>query len=332
MVWKNRNGDVMEIRRLQYFVCTAELGSLCRASDVLRIAQPALTRQVRLLEEELGVTLFTRTRRGMRLTEEGEQLLADVLGPLRQLEGALQNARSSSSGLSGNVAVGMTPTVAYFLAQPLLERMTREAPSVALRITESSALHLGEGLVTGELDMALLYEPLPDHKLLNRELLTEDLVVAGPPNSGLSPDRYLTINEMTQLPLILPNPKNGLRSITERYAAKYNVRFHIKYVIDSFQVLKEMVSNGYGYSIMPLSSFLKDVDDGKLSYSPVIKPSRRTLVLSSKTHCRIPRIMTKLDQAVREVLWDLHQSGRIYGELKILPDRVDARPPLLKVA
>jgi LysR family nitrogen assimilation transcriptional regulator len=322
----------MEIRRLQYFVSTAELGSLCRASDVLRIAQPALTRQMRLLEEELGVTLFTRTRRGMRLTEEGEQLLADVLGPLRQLEGALQNIRSFSSGLNGNVAVGMTPTVAYFLAQPLLERMTRDAPNVALRIAEGSAQNLSEGLLTGELDMALLYEPLIEHKLLNRELLTEDMVVIGSPQSGLSPDCPLTITELTQLPLILPNPKNGLRSITERYAAKLNVRFQIKYVIDSFQVLKEMVRNGYGYSIMPLSSILKEVENGTLTYSPVIQPSRRTLVLCTKAHGRLPRIMTKLDSVVREVLWELHQSGRIFGEIKMPPDRIETMKPVLKVA
>ena len=113
----------MEIRRLRYFICIAELGSLGRAADILRIAQPALTRQVQLLEQELGIMLFTRTRRGMHLTEAGSQLLAEVTGPLRDLEGALQNIRSLNAGLSGNVTVGMTPTVTYFLAQPLLERM-----------------------------------------------------------------------------------------------------------------------------------------------------------------------------------------------------------------
>lgn len=322
----------MEIRRLEYFVCTAELGSLCRASDVLRIAQPALTRQVRLLEEELGVTLFTRTRRGMRLTEEGEQLLADVIGPLNQLKGALQNIRSLSSGLSGNVAVGMTPTVAYFLAQPLLERMTIDAPNVAVRVAEGSAAQLSEGLITGELDMALLYEALDDHKLLNRELLTEDMVVVGSPTSGLSPERHLSIEEVTELPLILPNPKNGLRGITERYAAKYNVHFQIKYVVDSFQVLKEMVGKGFGYSTLPLSSILKEVENGTLTYSPVVKPARRTLVLSSRPHYRIPRIMTKLDQAVCEVLWELHRAQRISGQLKIPPDSRDRKPPLPRVA
>src|SRR6516162_5432468 len=228
----------MEIRRLHYFVRTAELGSLCRASDVLRIAQPALTRQVRLLEEELGVTLFTRTRRGMRLTEEGEQLLADVVGPLRQLDAALQNIRSVSSGLSGNVTVGMTPTVACVLAEPLIGRMGMEAPNVAVRIAEGTAIPLAEGLTSGELDMALLYDAPDDPRLTVRELLTEDMVVVGAPGGALGPGRVIDIEELITFPLILPNPKNGLRSVTERYAARFNVCFHIKHVIDSFPVLK----------------------------------------------------------------------------------------------
>jgi DNA-binding transcriptional LysR family regulator len=320
----------MEIRRLQYFVSTAELGSLCRASDVLRIAQPALTRQVRLLEEELGVTLFTRTRRGMRLTEEGEQLLADVVGPLRQLEGALQNIRSFSSGLSGSIAVGMTPTVASFLAQPLLERMVVDAPNVAVRIVEGTELHLCEALTTGELDVALLYEPLTDQRLVSHELLTEEMVVVGPPNSGLGPDRLLTIADLKALPLILPNPKNGLRGVTERYAAKYDVRFEIKYVIDSFQVLKEMVGKGHGYTILPLSAVLREVEASTLTYAPVHKPSRRTLMLAAKVHGRVPRVMDRLEQVVHGVLWELHQARRIFGAMKI-PRPQDQRPAL-KVA
>ncbi len=318
----------MEIRRLQYFVCIAELGSLGRAADILRIAQPALTRQVRLLEQELGVMLFTRTRRGMHLTDEGSQLLSEVTGPLRQLEGALQNMRSITSGLSGHVAVGMTPTVTYFLAQPLLERMAEVAPDVVLRIVEGTGLHLGEGLMTGELDMGLLYEALHDNRLVNRDLLTEELVVVGSPQSGLAPGRELSIGELTELPLILPNPKNGLRSITERYAAKYAVHFRIKYVIDSFHVLKEMVGNGHGCTITPLSSVLKEVEAGTLTYSPMQNPSRRTLVVATKTHCRIPRVLAKVQDVMEEVLCELHQQGRIFGNLKIKRARGFERPTL----
>ena len=318
----------MEIRRLQYFVCIAELGSLGRAADILRIAQPALTRQVRLLEQELGVALFTRTRRGMQLTDEGTQLLAEVTGPLRHLEGALQNIRSRGAELSGSVAVGMTPTVACFLAQPLLERLASIAPDVALRIVEGTSLHLGEGLLSGELDMGLLHEPLHDPHLESRDLMTEDMVVVGSMSSGLSPDRALLIGALTELPLILPNPKNGLRTITERYAAKYNVHFQIKYVIDSLPVLKDMIGNGHGYGILPLSAILKEVEAGQLTYARLKNPTRRTLVVSTRTNSRIPRVMTKLQSVMEDVLCTLHQAGRISGELKF----AHARRPALKVA
>lgn len=307
----------MEIRRLEYFVCTAELGSLGRASDALRIAQPALTRQVRLLEQELGVTLFTRTRRGMTLTEEGEQLLADVVGPLRQLEGALQNIRSFSAGISGNIAVGMTPTVAYFLAQPLLQRMADDAPKVALRIVEGTASHIEEGLITGELDAGVLYGPSRDDKLVCRELLTEEMVVIGAADSGLSADSPLGIGELTALPLILPNPKNGMRGVSERYAAKYNVRFDIRYVIDSFQVLKDMVGKGFGYTILPLSAVLREVESGALAYAPIENPQRRTLISAARPHSRMPRVLSRLDQVIAEVLHELHARRRVFGELKL---------------
>src|ERR1700761_5036470 len=119
----------MEIRRLSYFVRIAEDGSLTKAAGVLRIAQPALSRQVRLLEEELGVALFSRTARGMRLTEEGEFLRASVAGPLRAMELALQSVRSFSSRIEGNFGIGMPSAIAAVLAKPLVLRMDAGFPN-----------------------------------------------------------------------------------------------------------------------------------------------------------------------------------------------------------
>ncbi len=321
----------MEIRRLEYFVCIAEQGSLCRASDVLRIAQPALTRQVRLLEQELGVTLFIRTRRGMRLTEEGEQLLAETVGPLRQLEGALQNIRCFSSGISGNVVVGMPPTVAYFLAQPLLERVTHEEPHIAVRIVEGSSKHLNEWLLSGDLDLAVLYGPSTDDKLRTRDLVVEDMVLVGSSHSDLSPEKTLSFKDLTELPLILPNPRNELRVVSERLSAKYKTRFQVKYVIDSFFVLKEMVRDGHGYTIMPVSAIMKEIEGGSLKYAPIENTNTRTLVLATKPHLRSPRIAIKMDQMIQDVIFELYEDHRIFGEIKITKPRPSEPKPLLRV-
>ncbi len=320
----------MEIRRLEYFVCIAEQGSLGRASDLLRIAQPALTRQVRLLEQELGVTLFIRSRRGMRLTEEGEQLLSDVMGPLRQLEGALQNTRCFSSGIGGNVAIGMPPTVAYFLAQPLLERIALEEPNLAVRVVEGTSTHLNEWVLSGELDLAVLYGPSIDDKLRTRDLLIEEMVLVGSARSDLSPDKPVSFEELTKLPLILPNPRNGLRAISERFAARYKAYFKIKYVMDSFPITKKMVEDGNGFTIFPVSAVLREVESGLLKYAPIANSNCRTLVLAKKLHSRSPRIMAAMDKIIQDVLVELHDDLRIFGDLKIARTLPGERRPALR--
>lgn len=306
----------MDLRRLEYFVCIAEQGSLGRASEVLHVAQPALTRQVRLLEQELGATLFIRTRRGMRLTEEGEELLADIVSPLRELGGALQNLRSYSFGLSGNLAVGMTPTVAYYLARPLIERMDVAAPKVSLHVIEGSSIYLNEALARGELDVALLYEPSGDARFKCRELLTEEIMLVGAPGS-LVPEHTMRVHELAKLPLILPNPKNGLRGITERYGKKWNVQFQIKHVLDSYQTLREMVGAGHGFTMVPLASVLRDVERGFLSYCRIENAPKRTLRSTLPAYSCLPRTVTELTKVIDGVLWELHDNRRIFGELRI---------------
>jgi LysR family nitrogen assimilation transcriptional regulator len=285
----------MDLRRLNYFVSIAEQGSLCRASDVLRIAQPALTRQMRLLEEEVGVQLFTRTRRGMHLTNAGEQLLMDVTGPLRQLARAFENVRPVSLELSGNIAVGLPPTVSCFLAQSFLERMSIDVPNVTLRIIEGTSAHLNDWLVSGEIDIAVLYGPLTDNSLRSHDLVAEEMVLVCSPNSNFSPDRSVSFSELRHLPLILANPRNGLRAISERLAARYKSHFNIKYVIDSLSLTKEMVAGGHGYTIMPVSAIMPEIRDGTLTYAPIENPITRMLVVAAKSHPRIPRIIGKAD-------------------------------------
>jgi len=317
----------MDTRRLGYFVCVAETGSLGRASEVLRIAQPALTRQVRQLEAEVGLTLFTRTRRGMQLTEDGEQLFADVIGPLRQLERAFRNTAAVSSGLSGSIAIGMPPTVACCLAQPLLEKVSREEANIDVRLVEGTARHIDEWLVSGELDMAVLYEASRNDKLSARELIVEDMVLVGPRDCALLPQRPLSFRDVAKLPLILPNPRNGLRAASDAQAALYKTRFQIKYVIDSLPTLKQMVIDGHGYTILPLSAVLTELEMGRLRYAPIDKPVKRTLVLATKAHNRSSRIMTKMDVLIRDLLLALFDGQRIFGDLKIQRTRRPGEEP-----
>ena len=184
----------MEIRRLNYFVRIAEDGSLTRAAEFLRIAQPALSRQIRLLEEELGVTLFSRTARGMQLTEEGEYLRASVSGPLRAMELALQNVRSFSARIEGNFAVGMPSSIGDLLAKPLALRMGAEFPNIRLRITEGLTGSLIDWLNRGMIDFALLEEASRDDRLSNRELEVFQLIGDGLTTHEIAQRLHLSVH------------------------------------------------------------------------------------------------------------------------------------------
>src|SRR3954454_24298678 len=120
----------MELRSLAYFVRVAELGSITRAASHLHLAQPALTRHVQRLEEELGVALFTRANRGVRLTEAGQKLLDGATRILRDVERTGDEIRAHDAHPSGKIVLGVTPTLCPVLMPELFARMRRDYPMV----------------------------------------------------------------------------------------------------------------------------------------------------------------------------------------------------------
>jgi LysR family nitrogen assimilation transcriptional regulator len=263
----------MEIRRLRYFVRVAEDGSLTKAAGVLRIAQPALTRQIRLLEEELGVSLFSRSARGMQLTEEGEYLRSSVAGPLRALDLALQNVRTLSPLLEGNFAIGMPSSIGDILARPLVLGMNAEFPNIKLRIMEGITGSLIDWLHRGMLDFALLEEASHDDRLTDRQLCCENLVLVGAPKSKVNPKRSISLDKVIQLPLILPTHHLGIRGVFNDALVKLRATANIKFETDSCKLIKELVATGMGYAPLPLSYFRQEYLAGTLQYSPITKSS-----------------------------------------------------------
>lgn len=270
----------MDFKRFEHFLKIAELGSLSRAADRMRIAQPALSRQIRILEEEAGTPLFSRHRRGMQLTAAGEALRQQITGPVRQIRQAFDDIRSRSIDGGGQVALGLPPTVSYILAGRLARRVAERAPSISLRIVEGYAGHLIDWLQRGEIDAALLYGPASDYQMNVTEILYEDLMLVGPATSDLDPARPVSMREIAELPLVLPSQSHGLRLVVEAAAAKAKVSLNVRYEADSFVVLKELTSFGLGYTALPLSAMGRELAAGELRHAPIGNPPvLRQLVL-----------------------------------------------------
>src|SRR5829696_5101685 len=165
----------MDLKQLEYFVRVAELGSFTRAAIALDVAQPALSRQVRLLEVELRQNLLTRNGRGASPTEAGQLLLQHGRGILHQVERAREELGRVRGALAGRVAVGLPPSVAKVLAVPLIRAFRQRMPDASVSISEGLSAGMHESLTNGRLDIALLYNTSPSPDLELTPLLEENL-------------------------------------------------------------------------------------------------------------------------------------------------------------
>jgi LysR family transcriptional regulator, nitrogen assimilation regulatory protein len=272
----------MDIRQLRTFSCVAELGSLSKASDTLRVAQPALSRQIKLLEHELRAELFTRNGRGMVLTDAGRLLLARTAGIVRQIDQVRDEIQSAGGPPSGRVVLGLVPTVSCVISARLARRTVDTYPGISLCIVESYSGHLTEWLHRGEMDLALIYGPSSDLHLSVQSLGRDPIVAVGPRGSGLSAKKQIDIGWLLKQRLVLPSHSHGLRALIEQAAAKKKLKLDVKLEADSFRVLTSLVEEGLGFTLLPPSSVRAEVASGRLETAAIAKPSpMRELTLAS---------------------------------------------------
>ena len=271
----------MDIKQLKTFICVAETGSLSAASDRLRLAQPALSRQIKLLEHKTGAQLFQRTVKGMILTESGEKLLSRVSGIIRQLEQAVDEVRSSSESITGNVAIGLMPSINSVLAVRLIEKVKSELPQVTLRIVEGYSGHLIEWLHRGDLDISFLYGPAHDLHLRCTGLLYENIALISAPGKLNNLGKEIQLSDIAHLPIVLPSSPHGIRILVDNAVAKAGVKLNVEISGDAFEVLKSLVKTGNYHAFIPLSAVNEDIREGTLEAKTFISPTiKRQLVLA----------------------------------------------------
>jgi LysR family nitrogen assimilation transcriptional regulator len=297
----------LETRRLHYFIQIAELGSLTRAAGMLRIAQPALSRQMRLLEEELGVTLFNRTPRGMQLTEDGEYLRGCVAAPLRELELGLQGMRSRPSAIEAHLVIGMPPGLAEALAERVATGMALRFPAIRFRLVEGPTGSLEDWLGRGLVDLAVLEEAARDDRLSQQRIAMLPMGLVGPANSDLSPDQPVKMLEVLRLPLVLPSHHMGIRGAIEDAAKRINSKPDVRFEADAARLIRDLVLRGIGYGILPEAYARPALGDAGLCFWPIVNPALTlNIVLASR---RTSHAAGRQAREVEEAITDLIASG-----------------------
>jgi LysR family nitrogen assimilation transcriptional regulator len=307
----------VNLQHLKTFLCVAELGSLSKASDRLRIAQPALSRQMRLLQEAVGVPLLERHRGGMRVTPAGRVMAERVGGLLRSLEQAYEGARSVPGQPRGQVALGIVPTVSHLLAGRVARRVATSYPDISLRIVESYSGHVVEWLQRGEIDAAIVYGPATEFHFRSADLLTEELMLVGHRGSTFPRDRPVGVAELAKLALVLPSRPHGLRMVVEGAAARARARLSVRFEADSFRVLKEMVTAGLGYTVLPYSAVAEEVAAGSLQAVALARPRVFRQLILGMPETGTTLATAKVVEMVCEEVASLVHSGQWRANLRI---------------
>lgn len=244
----------MDLKQIEYFVRVAELGSFTRASAALNIAQPALSRQVRLLEVELRQNLLVRNGRGATPTEAGKLLLEHGRGILHQLERVREDLGRVRGGLAGRVAVGMPTSVSKMLVVPLSRAFRERMPDAKLSISEGLSVAMQESLTNGRLDIALLYNAQSTPELEITKLLQEDLFLVQAKGGADKNKPPIALAELACIPLVIPSRPNALRTLLDTEMAAVNQRPSIALEIDGVAAILDLVADGAGAAVLPMNA------------------------------------------------------------------------------
>lgn len=271
----------MDFKQLRAFMTVADTGNVTRAAELLHLVQPAVSRQLRLLEEDIGTELFERERHGMVLTDAGKALLVYARRAMLELDRARAEIGGAVDGIGGLVTVGLLPSTADIMSSALVSAVAASYPGIRMRIAMGYAGTLQQWLETGEIDAALLYGVERSANILSRPLLEEDLWIVGPAAAKLRRKKPVPLASLVDKPLILPSGPHGIRTLVDHACAVSGVELTVAAETNAMSIQKSLVLGGHGLTVLPPIAFADELERGLVSAAPLSDPKiTRTIVLA----------------------------------------------------
>jgi LysR family hydrogen peroxide-inducible transcriptional activator len=276
----------MELQTLRSFLTVARLGSFSRAADHLGLTQPSLSQQIQKLERELGVSLFDRLGRSLRLTPFGDSLLISAERILREAEQARTALEGLKSEDSGQLRVGVIPTLLpYAMVEPLAA-FQQQFPRVELILIEAMTEELIANLRRGEIDLALLALPIRHNEIICSELFREPLLAALPPTHLFSHSEKLALSQLGMEKMLLLREGHCLRDDVLTACTKARAQFRQVFESDHLESILRLVATGYGVSLVPACATLRRSD---CRFVPLESHAvRRVAYALAKAHQALP--------------------------------------------
>lgn len=269
----------MDLALLRGFVAAAELGSLSRAAVSLDVAQSALSRQLSVLETELGGRVFHRTGRGVQLTEIGESLLPRARSLLQDAQAMIDEARQVMSQPVGMVSIGLVPAWSHPIAGRLVNWTRANHPGIRLRILEGYSSEIEAWLNSGRVDIGVFNHYRRGGRGESVSSNRMQLIMRGDDPRAAQTAR---LKSLAALSLALPARPNSLRVMLDSLCERAGIELHVGLEADSSVAIKDAVLNGALYSVLPPQGIAQERRLGLLRGVDIVEPAvRQTTVIET---------------------------------------------------
>lgn len=315
---------MLDIRQLRYFSTVAEMKSFSAAATQLRIAQPALSRCVKQIEDALGVELLIRHGRGVEITAAGEKLYFHAQRLLRDVQLVQEEVAAASGTPFGHLYVAMPPATGQMLAPPIVERYRALYPRVTLHILEGFSGYIHEWLNSGRIDVGILHNATPRPNVRIFPLLAERMYVIAPGSQARRPvpvqDSY-TVRDLASLPLILPSKPHSLRMLLEVAVARAGASLEVPIEVDGLPIIRSMVERGLGFTVFTQPAVAREVANGTLRVVPIVAPGIQwDLDIACRRDRHSSEAVRELTRIIQEEVHNLVASGVWLGAPRALSE------------
>ena len=281
------------------------------------IAQSALSRRIRDLEQDLGVALFYRNGRGVVVTEAGETFLARARSILSDVAQIRQDLNATQTTLQGVVTLGVPPSVGLVLLAPLLSQIRSDYPGIQMRVLEGFSGYVAEWLASGRVDLAVLYKvragTFPDAE----HLLFEDMhLISGREAQSLGQGSTVTLRQLQGEDMALPGAPHGLRILVDEACSRAQVSLSVAMELETLPTIRGLVSAGTVRTILPVTAVQAELQTGELTAQKIVEPviSRELILVHAPQRANAPATRAVV-QLIRDHIERLLESGAWLGRV-----------------
>ena len=264
----------MNIRDLRYIVEVAREKNFSRASSKVFVSQPALSMQIRKLEEDLGVEIFERSKQNFLITPIGAEIIKKAEIILQECEEIKLLAKNSKDPYRGEIKIGAFPTIASYFLPKFVKNIRKKFPHLKIFLIEEKSEDLILKLKNAQLDLCLLTLPIKDENLISKKIFSEEFLLATPIDHKLAKKSKINIKELQNQELMLLEDGHCLRDQALEICSMINAFEKKDFKASSLETLRQMVACGNGITLIPQIAVR---NDDRIAYVKIINAPSRTI-------------------------------------------------------